>query len=216
MAKILLVEDDRNISTLIKMNLEYSAFNIHQAFCGKEGLTLLKDRKFDLVILDLMLPGTSGFTLIPEINKRGIPILILSAKDSLSDKVRGLDAGADDYLVKPFESLELIARVKALLRRSKPKEEILAFEDVTIDIERKMVLKGGNEIDLSLKEYDLLEIMAQNRGMIFSREMLLDRIWGYGELCDTRTVDMHITRLRGKIGFESIKTIYKRGYKIEA
>ncbi len=215
MVNILLVEDDRDISTLIKMNLEYSAYSIEQAFDGNEGLLMLKTREFDLVILDLMLPKTSGFILIPEINKREIPVLILSAKDSLSDRVRGLNSGADDYLVKPFESLELIARVKALLRRRKPKEELFLFGNITVNIQKQIVIKEEVEIDLALKEYKLLEIMVLNPGIIFSRDTLLERIWGYEHDCDTRTVDMHITRLRKKIGFHLIKTVYKRGYKVE-
>lgn len=214
MNKILIIEDDRDISALIKLNLEYSSFIVEQAFNGEEGLFLIKEKSYDLIILDLMLPGLNGFSLLPHINREQIPVLILSARDSLTDRVRGLDQGADDYLVKPFDFLELTARVKALLRRFKPRENTLEVEGLIINLQKQTVFNDENEIILTLKEYQLLTIMAENPGVVFSREVLLDRIWGYTSHCDTRTVDMHIKRLRSKVGVHVVKTVYKRGYKV--
>ncbi len=212
MKKILVIEDDINISNLIRINLEYAGFIVDIANDGEEGLNLLSP-VYQIVLLDLMLPKIQGFDILPQITKLKIPVIILSAKDTLSDKVKGLNIGADDYLVKPFESAELIARIKSVLRRSEKVESIITFGDLEISLITETVKLKNMQLNLTYIEYKLLSILSLNSEITLSRDRLLEQVWGYENLCDTRTVDMHINRLRTKIGAGFIKTVMKKGYK---
>jgi two-component system alkaline phosphatase synthesis response regulator PhoP len=216
METILIIEDEEAIRELIKLNLSLVGFITLEAGDGHEGLEYIKNEKIDLVLLDLMLPGLDGFEILPELIKKNIPTIILTAKDGLKDKVKGLEMGADDYITKPFEAIELLARVKAVLRRSGKVNSMITFDNIQIQLEEHKVYKDGLEVELTYKEFELLRLLAENKGMVMSREKLLQLVWDYDYEGYTRTVDMHIQRLRNKLGTDKIKTIYKVGYRLEA
>jgi len=218
MTKILIVEDERAISDLIKLNMELIGFEAVQAFDGDEGLNALRYENPDLVLLDIMLPRKGGFEILPELTKSDTPVIILSAMDGLTDRVKGLNMGADDYITKPFESIELIARINAVLRRRSKstesnKSDLAQFDDISICFESMEVTKAGIIVDLTFKEFELLKIMVQNKGMVLSRSKLLERVWQYDYEGNTRTVDMHVQKLRQKLGTDRIATVYKVGYR---
>lgn len=220
MDKILIIEDDNAISDLIKLNLEMAEYNTIQAIDGEEGISLIEEEKPDLIILDLMIPKPDGYELMPKIVERNIPVIILTAKDSLVERVYGLNLGADDYITKPFEAVELIARIKAVLRRHRKinnsKEADVALnDDIQILYESRKVYKGNDEIDLTLKEFELLSILVENKDIALTRQVLLDKVWGYEFEGNTRTVDMHIQKLRRKLQTNKIKTVHKYGYRFE-
>jgi len=216
MEKILIIEDEEPISELIRLNLSLVGFETSQAFDGAEGLGCIRKGGIDLVILDIMLPEIDGYQLLPTILEKKIPVIILTAKDSLRDKVKGLNLGADDYITKPFEGIELLARVRALLRRAGKEAGTKGFEDIQLFFEQRRVFKSGEEIELTPKEFDLLRTLLENKGIALSRERLLQMVWGYDFEGNTRTVDMHIQRLRNKLKTDRIKTVYKIGYRLEA
>jgi DNA-binding response OmpR family regulator len=222
MTKILVVDDEISISDLIEMLLKREQYNVATACDGKSALAIFDSFKPDLVILDLMLPDINGHDLCKEFTKRRkTPIIMLTAKNDIVDKVLGLELGADDYITKPFDSRELIARIKAVLRRLESKAEdnaILEHLDLTVDLKNKNVYKNGKHIELTLREYELLELFAGNPQKVFSREELLLKAWGYDFMGDTRAVDICITRLRKKIEDDSnnpkhIITVYGFGYR---
>lgn len=216
MEKILIVEDDATISDLIKLNLKMVGYETRQAYDGTQALEIIEKEEFDLILLDVMLPKLDGFSIIGKIKHKDMPIIFLTAKASIVDKVQGLKMGADDYIVKPFESVELLARIEAVLRRYGKKKNILSFKDLEIYLEQMIVKKQGNTIDLTLKEFELLNLFIRNKGIALSREKLLEKVWGYDYLGETRTVDMHIQKLRKKLDLEGeIKTVYKVGYRLE-
>lgn len=216
MEKILIVEDDATISDLIKLNLKMVGYETRQAYDGAQALEIIEKEEFDLILLDVMLPKIDGFSIIGKIKHKDIPVIFLTAKASIADKVQGLKMGADDYIVKPFESIELLARVEAVLRRYGKKKDVLSFKDLEIYLEQMLVKKQGNIIDLTLKEFELLNLFIRNKGIALSREKILERVWGYDYLGETRTVDMHIQKLRKKLDLEEeIKTVYKVGYRLE-
>ncbi|WP_338749546.1 response regulator transcription factor [Bacillus sp. FJAT-52991] len=215
--KILIVEDEPTISDLIQLNLRMVNYETSQVYNGRQALELIEKEQFDLILLDVMLPEIDGFSIIDKIKHRGIPVIFLSAKSSITDKVKGLKMGADDYIVKPFESIELLARVETVLRRYSKKNNVISFENLEIYIEEMIVKKDGNIIDLTLKEFELLCLLIQNKGIALSRERILEKIWGYDYLGETRTVDMHIQRIRKKLDLdEKIRTVHKVGYRWEA
>jgi two-component system alkaline phosphatase synthesis response regulator PhoP len=216
METILIIEDEEPIRELIKLNLSLVGYKILEGADGYEGLEHIKNEKIDLALLDLMLPGMDGFEILPELIKKNIPTIILTAKDGLKDKVKGLEMGADDYITKPFEAIELLARVKAVLRRSGKENSVITFDNITINLDQHKVYKDGKEVELTYKEFELLRLLAENMGMVMSREKLLQLVWDYDYEGYTRTVDMHIQRLRTKLGTDKIKTIYKVGYRLEA
>lgn len=216
MGKILIVEDEEPIRELIKLNLQMAGYETTEAEDGEAGLKLIKEEALDLVLLDIMLPKIDGYKLLPHIAQRNIPVILLTARDSLKDKVKGLNLGADDYITKPFEGMELIARVKALLRRASKEEAIKGFEDIELFLEQRKVFKAGMEIELTHKEFELLNILVDNKGIALSREKLLELVWDYDYEGNTRTVDMHIQRLRVKLKTDKIATVYKMGYRLEA
>ena len=214
MAKILIVEDERAINNLILKNLNLVGHECAQAFDGEEALNMALSAKFDLIILDIMLPKLSGFEVITQIPDT--PVIFVTAKNRIDDKLKGLKLGGDDYIVKPFEILELVARVEAVLRRTKGPLEPLHFDDITIDFSRRQVLKKDVEVKLTPKEYTLLETLVHNRNLALSRERLINLVWEFDYEGDTRTVDVHIQQLRGKLGLnDRIKTVYKLGYRFE-
>jgi len=214
MAHILVVEDDLAIRELIKRNLQMVG---HTCTCisegDKVGAQMIKEN-FDLVILDVMLPGMSGFDVIEKLG--GTPVIFVTAKGKLEDKLKGLSLGAEDYIVKPFEILELIARVGVVLKRYGKNEAKYVIYDVEIDTRQHTVTKSEEIINLTPQEYRLLEILLQNKNLALSREQLLNLAWGFDYEGETKTVDVHIRKLRQKLGFEDcIKTVSKLGYRLE-
>ncbi len=226
-AKILIVEDDRNLLDTLKYNLRKEGYNTAAAGDGVEALYIARQEKPDLIILDIMLPKLSGFEVCRILRKEmTVPILMLTAKTDEVDKVVGLEIGADDYMTKPFSMRELLARVGAMLRRvdilKQPSSEkkILKIGDLEVDTGRHQALHKGSRLSLTPKEYDLLAFLATNEGLVFSREQLLEKVWGYDYAGDTRTVDVHIRWLRQKIEGnpakpEHLVTVRGTGYKLE-
>ncbi|MBR3824287.1 MAG: response regulator transcription factor [Lachnospiraceae bacterium] len=215
MAHILIVEDEEAINRLIKQNLRLAGHECTQVFDGLEAKKVLEELgTFDLIIMDVMLPHIDGFTLMQYV--KGIPVIFLTAKSQLEDKITGLTSGAWDYLTKPFEMLELIARINLVLQKTQKESKGIWLNDVYVNLEARTVSRGEEEIELAKQEFDLLEILIRNRNIALSREKLLDLAWGYDYMGDTRTVDVHITKLRKKLNLEQyIKTVYKTGYRLE-
>ena len=212
--KILIVDDEDHIRELLKFNLEKNGYAVYMANDGLNGLKLAREKQVDLILLDLMLPGMDGFEVCKEIRRDNIisnvPIIMLTAKSEEIDKILGLELGADDYITKPFSIRELSARIKALLRRSNVKydNEILRFGNITLNLQTREVLKHGKKLDFTLKEFEVLKLLIQNKGKILTREILLDKIWGYEYVGETRTVDVHIRHIRKKIEEDDKKPIY--------
>ena len=216
MAKILIVEDEKAINDLIMMNLKLVGHTCVQAFDGNQAVVAIEKAQPDLVILDIMLPYKDGFSLMEQKIFENIPVIFLTAKGSTEDKVRGLKLGADDYIAKPFEAVELLARVEAVLRRVKPVERVFAIDNTSVHLDRRVAIVDGLPVDLTNREFELLEVLINNRNIALSRDKLLDLAWGYDYYGDTRTVDVHITKLRKKLNFENrIKTVFKVGYRLE-
>jgi len=223
MAKILIIEDEKDIVQALEYNLKNEGYEVSKAYDGLQGLKLARESSPNLILLDLMIPGISGLdlcrTLKKEKNTENIPIIMVTAKGTETDKVVGLEVGADDYLTKPFSMRELIARVKAVLKRygvkEKPAAKSIKFPDLLIDAEKHEVKAGNKLIELTAKEFTLLKFLAENRERVFSRDRLLDEVWGITAEVETRTVDVHIRRLREKLGKagQHIKTLRGTGYK---
>lgn len=226
--KILIVDDDENIAELISLYLMKECYDTKMVHDGEEALYAFETYQPNLVLLDLMLPGIDGYQVCREIrSKSNTPIIMLSAKGEVFDKVLGLELGADDYIIKPFDSKELVARVKAVLRRyqpakeevaSTPKQKIVSYPGITINLTNYAVTVDGMNVDMPPKELELLYFLASSPNQVFTREQLLDQIWGYEYIGDTRTVDVHIKRLREKIKDHdtwSIGTVWGIGYKFE-
>ncbi|MGV2803070.1 response regulator [Clostridium perfringens] len=222
--KVLIVDDEEHIRELIKFNLKKEGYDTEVAVNGTEALKIIREIKFDLILLDLMLPEIDGLEVCKEIRRNeetsDIPVMMITAKGEEFDKVLGLELGADDYITKPFSIRELMARVKALLRRSnvKKEENIIKFGDVVVNFKTREVTKGTQNVELTLKEFELLKLLIKNNGNILTRELLLDKIWGYEYIGETRTVDVHIRHLRKKIESDDknpqyIQTIRGVGYK---
>lgn len=222
--KILIVDDEINIQELIKFNLKNQGYDVLVAGDGVEALRLVKTEKPDLILLDLMLPGIDGYDVCSQIRKNNsissIPIIMITAKGEEFDKVHGLDLGADDYITKPFSIKELLARVNAILRRTKIQvfEDIYAFGSLIVDFQKHEVLRHNDKIDLTYKEFELLNEFIKNIGRVMTRDYLLEKIWGYEYIGETRTVDVHIRHLRKKIEEDAktpkfIETIRGIGYR---
>lgn len=222
--KVLIVDDEEHIRELIKFNLKKEGYDIEVAINGVEALNIIREIKFDLILLDLMLPEIDGLEVCKQIRRNeetsDIPVMMITAKGEEFDKVLGLELGADDYITKPFSIRELMARVKALLRRSnfKKEENIIKFGDVVVNFKTREVIKEAQNVELTLKEFELLKLLIKNKGNILTRELLLDKIWGYEYIGETRTVDVHIRHLRKKIESDDknpqyIQTIRGVGYK---
>ncbi len=216
MNRILVVEDEKSINDLIEMNLTEAGYICECAYDGLQAADILERESFDLVLLDIMLPEVNGYELLDFIKPMGIPVIFITAKGSMEDKVRGLRLGADDYLVKPFEIVELLARVEAVLRRAGKTQYEIEVDDLTIDTRSHTVMRGSKPIQLTAKEFELLLLFIQNKNIALFRETIYERIWGGEYMGDSRTVDLHVQRLRKKLHWEDkIKTIYKVGYRLE-
>jgi DNA-binding response OmpR family regulator len=215
MADILIIEDEEPIRELIKMHLSLAGHSCYEASEGELGLQYIKTTTPDLILLDIMLPGLDGYELLPHIRAKGIPVIMLTAKSSLTDRIKGLNLGADDYITKPFEGLEIIARINALLRRCGKSTGIKGFDDIEIHPEERKVFKGGVEVELTPKEFELLNFFVDHKGIAISREKLLEVLWEYEYEGSTRTVDMHVQKLRSKLSTDKIATVYKIGYRLE-
>lgn len=214
MASILIVEDEAAINELVKRNLQLVGHQCTSVFDGKVAVSEIQRQSYDLMILDIMLPGLDGFEVIKQANET--PTIFLTAKNSLPDRIKGFSMGADDYLTKPFEMLELLARVEAVLRRTQKTASYFEAGNVKIDFSSHQVFHNGQLVECTPKEYELLEVLVNNRNIALSRERLLELVWGYDFEGDTRTVDVHIQKLRKKLGWEDkIKTVYKLGYRLE-
>ena len=216
MTKILMVEDEKPISNLIDMSLTNAGYTCTCAYDGMQAADYLEQKTYDLVLLDIMLPKVNGYELMEYIRPMGIPVIFLTAKTSVVDKVKGLRLGADDYLAKPFEIIELLARVETVLRRYHKTEEVLEAGDLTIDVVSRVVKKNGEPISLTKKEFDLLVMFVQNRNIALFQEKIYEHVWESEDMGDSRTVDLHVQRLRKKVGWEDkIKPVYKVGYRLE-
>lgn len=216
MQKILVVEDERAIANLIKINLEAEGYRCVCAYDGKSGADLIERESFDLILLDIMLPEIDGYELLEYVKPMGTPVIFLTAKSGLNERIKGLKLGADDYITKPFQVGELIARVEALLRRYGKLNKRLAFADVEIDTVSRTVTKAGKQVDLTVKEFDLLVELVQNKNVALYRERLYEKVWDEEFMGDTRTLDSHIQRLRRKLNWENyIKTVFRIGYRLE-
>lgn len=218
MAKILIVDDEQPIRNLIRRNLELVGHSCTDVGDGNEAWELIGREAFDLMIFDIMLPGKSGYELMERARKEqpDSPVIFLTAKESIGDRLHGLSLGADDYIVKPFEIRELLLRVRAVLRRTKKEEESLRFDGIEVQFFSKKVYMDGQEVILTPKEYSLLETLLRNRNIVLSREKLIETVWGYDYEGDTRTVDVHIRQLRSKLDLKDrLKTLYKMGYRFE-
>ena len=216
MTKILIVEDEKPISKLIEMSLTSAGYACTCVYDGMAAADLLEEHRYDLVLLDIMLPGASGYELMDYIRPMDIPVIFLTAKTSVADRVKGLRLGADDYLGKPFEIIELLARVESVLRRYHKTEEVLEAGDLVIDVVSRVVKKNGEVVNLTKKEFDLLVMFVQNRNIALFREKIYEHVWESAYTGDRRTVDLHVQRLRRKVGWEDkIKPVYKVGYRLE-
>ena len=225
MPRILVVDDEKIIVKGLKFSLEQDGNEVDAAYDGEEAVTLVDANKYDAVLLDVMLPKLDGFEVLQQIREKSeVPVIMLTAKGEDMDKILGLEYGADDYITKPFNILEVKARLKAIMRRSKPKKEtaapagrVISIGDMTLESDAKRVTISGKEINLTAKEYDLLDLLANNPDKVYSREELLRIVWGYDYPGDVRTVDVHIRRLREKIEENPgeprfVQTKWGRGY----
>lgn len=218
--KILIVDDDMHIAELVSLYVEKEGFETKEVHDGREAIQMVSAFQPDLILLDLMLPGMDGYQVCAEIRKTSrVPVIMLTAKGETFDKVLGLELGADDYIVKPFDPKELVARVKAVLRRHEPQQEegdILRFPNLEINISNYSVTYHGRGLEFPPKEFELLFYLAKHPNRVFTREQLLDQIWGYEYVGDTRTVDVHVKRIREKLNQEDewgIRTVWSVGYK---
>lgn len=217
MTNILIVEDERPISDLIKMNLEDAGFHCTCAYDGLTAADILEDHCFDLILLDIMLPHINGYELLDYIKPLNIPVIFLTAKAAIRDRVKGLNLGAEDYIVKPFEISELLARVNVVLRRFHKSEKILAFHDLIIDLDKQSVHRGSEAISLTPKEFDLLVYLVRNKDLVLQRDSIYEAVWETEYDGNTRTLELHIQRLRKKTGLEhQLKTLYKSGYRLDS
>ncbi|SDQ48393.1 DNA-binding response regulator, OmpR family, contains REC and winged-helix (wHTH) domain [Streptococcus equinus] len=219
MAHILIVDDEQSIRDVIKMTLQLENYTFQEAVDGQEALDFIEKEHFDLILLDIMLPVKDGYQVLQEMKCKhiDIPILFLTAKVSVQDRVMGLKLGAEDYVVKPFEPIELLARIEVILRR-RPKVEIgtsLIYKDIEVQQQERLVKKNGHLVDLTAKEFDLLVYFLQHQNIALSRDLLLEDVWNFDYMGGTRTVDVHVRQLRDKLDLsQELQTVYKVGYKL--
>ena len=216
MIRILAVDDEKPIVDLLKLVLSRTGYQCVAAYDGVQAADLIERESFDLILLDVMLPGIDGFELMDYIRTTDTPVIFLTAKHAVADRVKGLRMGAEDYIVKPFDVLELVARVDGVLRRHGKLVDDIQIVDLQIQTDSMQVRRKGEDIPLTKKEYDLLLLLAQNKGMVLSKETIYNRVWGGEYPENTRTVELHVQRLKKKIGWEDkIKTVYGMGYRLE-
>lgn len=216
MIRILIVEDEPPISNLIRMSLKRAGYSCDQACDGLHALELVENNNYDLILLDVMLPQLDGFSLMEYIHPRGVPVIFITAKNDVSDRVKGLRMGAEDYIVKPFEVLELLARVDVVLRRYHKTDTVITIGGLTIDTLKMQVWRDSVSIRLTPKEYELLLLFARNPGIALYRETIYERVWNEDFPYGSKTVDLHIQRLRKKVGWErNLTAVNKVGYRLE-
>lgn len=214
--RILVVEDDPSISRLIESNLLVAGYEPVCAMDGQQALDAMEAGQFDLALCDIMLPELDGFELLPYMQAKSIPVIFVSAKADVQSRVQGLRLGAEDYLVKPFDILELLVRMEKVLARSSPAENKLTYLDISIDLDSRSVYKGQELIPLKPMEYELLCTFVKHPGLVLTREKLLRQVWGDAYIGETRTVDVHVAALRKKLGLnEWLTTVFKLGYRLE-
>lgn len=216
MIRILIVDDEKAICDLIDINLSAAGYCCRSVQDGLKAIDLIEKEDFDLILLDIMLPGADGFDIMEYIRPLKVPVIFITAKNDVRDKVKGLKLGAEDYLVKPFDVLELVARVEVVLRRFHKTDNILTAGDVTVDLEALKVTKGGRPIVLTNKEYGLLILFMQNKNVALFKENLYEKVWKDEYIADSRTLELHVQRLRRKMGWEkNLVAVYKVGYRLE-
>ena len=216
MIRILVVEDEKPISDLLDMSLTSAGYTCDCVFTGIEAADAVNSRRYDLILLDVMLPGIDGFELMEYLAPMEIPVIFITARSAVKDRIKGLKLGADDYIVKPFEIAELLARVETVLRRYHKTENRVVLGDVVVDVQSRVVTKAGQPVSLTAKEYNLLVLFLQNKNIALFRETIYERVWENDYMGDSRTVDLHVQRLRKKLGWqERIAAVYKVGYRLE-
>ena len=214
--KILVVEDEAPIRDLISINLQLVGYEVFTAEDGIMAEEFLEKQRVDLILLDVMIPGIDGFSLIEKIKKHNTPVIFVTAKESVLDRVKGLRLGADDYIIKPFETMELLARIEVVFRRYNKNDNHIKFKNIEVDTKQRIVKLNNKEIYLTIKEYELLILLLKNKNIALSREQILEKVWGFEYGGETRTVDIHIQRIREKLDLKNnIKTVFKVGYRLE-
>ena len=221
MAKILLVEDEEKLARFVELELKHEGYEVEKAFDGRTGLERAESGGFDLILLDIMLPGINGLEVLRRLRREGHegPVIMLTARDAVMDKVTGLDMGADDYITKPFSIEELLARIRTALRKQTAQRKIadlLTCGALSLDVSRHRVVRAGKEIELTSREFSLLQYFLENKTIVLSRDQLLDQVWGYGYVGETNVVDVYVRYLRGKIdegfGQKLLQTVRGVGY----
>lgn len=216
MIKILIVDDEKPICDLIDINLSAAGYHCKTVQDGLEAIDMIENEKFDLILLDIMLPGADGYDIMEYIKPLKVPVIFITAKHEVKDRVKGLKLGAEDYLVKPFDVVELVARVEVVLRRFNKTQKLLTAGDVTVDMEARKVTKGGKPVVLTNKEYGLLVLFIQNKNVALFKETLYEKVWEDEYIADSRTLELHVQRLRRKMGWEhNLVAVYKVGYRLE-
>ncbi len=216
MIKILIVDDEKPICDLIDINLSAAGYDCKSVQDGLAAIDLIERESFDLILLDIRLPGADGFDIMEYIRPLKVPVIFITARGEVKNKIKGLKLGAEDYLVKPFDVLELAARVEVVLRRFHKTEQILNAGDVTVDLEARKVTRAGKPVVLTNKEYGLLVLFIRNKNVALFKETLYEKVWGDEYLADSRTLELHVQRLRRKMGWEkNLVAVYKVGYRLE-
>lgn len=216
MLNILIVEDDEHIAKMIEVTLSIGGYKGYICDNGKEAVELCRKKKFDLILLDVMLPEMDGFQVIQEINCEEIPVIFLTAMQDVTDKVKGLKLGAEDYMVKPFEAVELLARIEVVLRRNNKSDNIVKYYNIKVDIDKHQTLMDDVEVNLTPKEFDVLVFLLKHQDVAITKERLLTEIWGFDFVGESRTVDIHVQQLRRKMKLQNkLITIPKLGYRLE-
>lgn len=216
MIKVLIVDDEKPICDLIDLNLSAAGYHTTVVQDGIAAIDMIEKENFDLVLLDIMLPGADGYDVMEYIRPLGVPVIFITAKHEVRDRVKGLKLGADDYLVKPFDVVELMARVEVVLRRYHKTERILTAGDIQVDVEARRVTRAGCPVVLTNKEFGLLVLFIENKNVALFRETLYEKVWEDEYFADSRTLDLHVQRLRKKLGWEqNLVAVYKVGYRLE-
>lgn len=216
MIKVLIVEDEKSISDLIKMSLSDEGYDCSCVYDGEQAADIIEQERFDLILLDIMLPKVNGYELMDYMNVYDIPVIFLTAKSNVNDKVKGLKLGAQDYMTKPFEIQELLARVETVLRRYDKTVSDFTIDDIHIDVDSRVVTKAGQTVSLTTKEFDIMVLLLRNKNKALHRSQIYFQVWGEDYTGDSRTIDLHIQRMRKKLGLENrIVSIYKVGYRLE-
>ena len=217
MIKILIVEDEEPINNLIRMNLTKAGYQCKCAFDGQEAADMMAAEKFDLFLLDIMLPKINGYELLEYAQTLNTPVIFITAMGTVENKVKGLKKGADDYISKPFEIVELLARVETVLRRYNKAEKIIKILDIEVDTESRTVMQNGQQVILTLKEFELLLLLIRNKNIALYRDVIYESVWEGEDMGESRTVDLHVQRLKRKLHWENkIVAVYKVGYRLEA